>query len=372
MRKLWKQFSLLFGTGSLILSSCNNDIPVNSEWQDIAYVYGILNPQLDTQFVRIGQAFLGDGPPSEFAQIPDSIYYKDITVFMEEFEASTNNITNIFGLERIERPGQLQPGFFTTEGFHLYYTTATLDTSKSYRLVIEKPDGGPTVTAETTLTFWRDNQNNGNVREPFTRQLAFITPLGVPNSRGINFTWNKAFNSGVHEGRLIFRYKEQDRQNRANVVSKSLVLKTVGTETSAGIVGTNISPEAFYGFVSRNIQPDPSKFRYFDTIFFEAIAGGDMMALYTEINTVGGGIVQERPSFTNVENGIGLFSSKATTVALENGRRKRFYLNENSYNALVMDLCDLNFVKISFTDSCYCDGGSVQTIGNTVGNCRIN
>ncbi len=350
-----------------IFSSCNNEVPVNAEWQDIAYVYGILNAAADTQFVRIGKAFLGDGPPSEFAQIPDSIYYENINVSMEEL--SGDRVDRSFSLEKINRPGQLQPGFFTTEGFHLYYTTEQLDTSKTYRLVIEKPDGGPTVTAETRLTFWRRNLNTGNVIEPFTDRLAFINTFGEPNV--VRFVWEKAFNSGAHEGRLIFRYKEQNRSNRNDIKTKTIVYQVPAAERRDDIL-IEISDANFYGFIASNIQPDPNVFRYFDTIFFDAIAGGDDMRLYAEINRPSGGIAQERPTFTNVENGVGLFSSMAETRALINGRVKRFMLNNNSYNALVMDLCDLNFVKLSFTDSCYCDGGVVQRIGNTTGNCNIN
>lgn len=359
-------FIALIGMAS-IFSSCNNEVPVNAEWQDIAYVYGILNPIADTQFVRIGKAFLGDGPPSEFAQIPDSIYYQNINVSMEEL--SGERVDRSFSLERINRPGQLQPGFFTTEEFHLYYTTEQLDTSKTYRLVIEKPDGGPTVSAETRLTFWRRNLNTGNVIEPFTDRLAFINTFGESNR--VTFAWEKAFNSGAHEGRLIFRYKEQNRSNKSDIKTKTIVYTVPGAERNNRIT-VEISDANFYGFIASNIQPDPNVFRYFDTIFFEAIAGANDMRLYAEINRPSSGITQERPSFTNVENGVGLFSSMTETTALTNGRVKRFMLNPNSYNALVMDLCDLNFVKLSFTDSCYCDGGVIQRIGNTTSNCNIN
>ncbi|MCC5915728.1 MAG: DUF4249 family protein [Cryomorphaceae bacterium] len=346
-------------------TSCSNELPINAEWKDIAYVYGLLDAGQDTQFVRIGKAFLGDGPPSDFAQVSDSIYYDEIIVRL--LEVNNGNVTKTIPLERIEKPGLMEEGFFTTADYRLYYTRENLNVDRVYRIEVEKPDGGPTVVAETAITNWTLNQNTGNVVEPFTNLLPFINNFNRP----VQFVWNEANNAAVYEGKITLYYREQSKSNRSDIKNKTMEY-FFRSGRSPGSTSSSISAEQFFGFVSSNLEVNPNVFRYFDRIILEVYAGGEDLASYASINGVSTGIAQERPTFTNIENGVGVFSSKARTFALTNGQLKEFSLNAQSFKELVMGLCDYNFVRTQFTDSCYCDGGVIQRIGSTTGNCNLD
>ena len=98
MKKIFSIFILF------VFISCDNELDINDEWQDIPVLYVILNSgteedadgsgfgvpipesnfnydgdnQADINydhFVRVQKSFLGDGSAYDYADISDSIYY---------------------------------------------------------------------------------------------------------------------------------------------------------------------------------------------------------------------------------------------------------------------------------------------------------
>ena len=68
-------FFLLFSV------ACNNDFNPVSGYKDIPVVYGFLSPTDTATYLRVEKAFVDAAKsPNEIAQIPDSLYYKDVTV----------------------------------------------------------------------------------------------------------------------------------------------------------------------------------------------------------------------------------------------------------------------------------------------------
>jgi hypothetical protein len=50
--------------------------------------------------------------------------------------------------------------------------------------------------------------------------------------------------------------------------------------------------------------------RYTGSVDFYVYAGGTELATYMEVNEPSSSIIQERPEYSNIENGIGIFSSR--------------------------------------------------------------
>ncbi|MBL7808850.1 MAG: DUF4249 family protein, partial [Saprospiraceae bacterium] len=151
-----KKLLLLLATGCL-LASCSNDFDVTAPWKEIPIVYGILSPQDTAHYIRVEKAFLDPERSSlAIAQIVDSLYYpaNSISVWLEQ----VGNATSRVQLQRVD--GVLE-GYPRTEGIFagspnwLYKFkqngSFTLQTGKTYRLVIERNDGKEDVTAETTM-----------------------------------------------------------------------------------------------------------------------------------------------------------------------------------------------------------------------------
>jgi hypothetical protein len=76
------------------------------------------------------------------------------------------------------------------------------------------------------------------------------------------------------------------------------------------------SNDAFYTFIGDRIPyDDPAmeatvKERYTDDVDFIIAVAADDLNLYMEVNEPSNSIIQERPEFTNISNGLGLFSSR--------------------------------------------------------------
>lgn len=58
------------------LSSCETDVDLTAPYASTTVVFGLLDPQADTQFVKITKTFLGDGNLNDYAMIRDSSEYK--------------------------------------------------------------------------------------------------------------------------------------------------------------------------------------------------------------------------------------------------------------------------------------------------------
>ena len=95
---------------------------------------------------------------------------------------------------------------------------------------------------------------------------------------------------------------------------------------------------SFFSFLKLNLIKDDTKVRYFNSIDLVMTVGSEDLNTYIKVNKPITGIVQERPQFTNINNGIGLFSSRYTKV------RYGFPLTSSSIDFLKsIDGLDRNF-----------------------------
>jgi len=66
-----------------------------------------------------------------------------------------------------------------------------------------------------------------------------------------------------------------------------------------------------------NLSKDDDVVRYFNSIDMLMTVGSEDLETYINVNKPITGIVQERPQFTNINNGIGLFSSRFTKIRFD-------------------------------------------------------
>ena len=94
MKKVF--FALIIGFS---FASCNNDIDLFAEWENIPVVYGLIEADGNDQYIRIERVFQGEGGNAfDAANNVDSIYYNDDT-----YVTLTNNTTGQFTeLEKTE------------------------------------------------------------------------------------------------------------------------------------------------------------------------------------------------------------------------------------------------------------------------------
>ncbi|MFW5974993.1 MAG: hypothetical protein ACOCQ6_02185, partial [Bacteroidota bacterium] len=135
----------------LLFISCETDFDVTAEWKDVTIVYGLLNQNDSVHHVKINKAFLGDGNLLEYAAIEDSnTYQTKLNVVLEEYDGT--QVTRSFELDTTTITNKEEGDFYHPE--QIIYTTGEdnkvwLNEDYQYRISIENPESGKSITAET-------------------------------------------------------------------------------------------------------------------------------------------------------------------------------------------------------------------------------
>ncbi len=301
-----KRFAIFFLIFSSLLffNSCETDFDINANYQDVTVVFGLLD-QDSTTYVKINKAFLGEGNALIMAQIEDSSnYLNELNVTIEEWSGSDH--LNTFELDTITITNK-EEGVFYNPYQILYKTDAPLNEDNTYKLRII--NGEKEITSETKLI------NDFYMTKP--RAGGTYIVLTETTQKAVE--WVSAINGKRYEVVIRFNYKEKFI-DQADTVYKHIdwVLGTVKSNTSIG--GEEMEMiyfgESFYFLCAQNIpyndQSIEDKVHYrlpLNLDFIISVAGEDMNT-YMEVNEPSSSIVQDKPEFTNIENGIGLFSSR--------------------------------------------------------------
>ena len=315
MKKLFVPFILTLLVG---MTACSTDFDVTSDWKEITVVYGLLNLQDDVQYVRIQKAFLSENTSAlELAQVGDSLYHNGteaLSASIEEYRRSTNDtyvLSKTIPLSRVSAVDEglvKEEGVFATEPYFLYKTGETLNGARRYRLVVNTPAGN-VVTSETPLV------KDFNISRPDNQVAASFT--------GIDYSmfWAPAENAAIYDVDIYFNYTETRNVNGQNVVENKRIKwnalnggKQENLLTSnGGSVQVKLQSERFYSFLANNIEADTDIIeREVGEVDFVIWAGSEDFLTFNDVALAQFGITssQAQPTYTNIENGIGLFTSR--------------------------------------------------------------
>ena len=322
--------------------SCDNSLDINADYDVQNVVYGLLDKDQDTQWVRLHRTYLGEDGILAGATHSDSLYFDTATIYLSEL----NDAGNVIGTYEMFRKDTnlLDQGVFTTENYRLYWTDAQLNANSEYRLKGFIP-GNNNFESVTPLV--------GNVDITKPKGFQKIT-FGIG---GAEFKWEAAENARMYQGYVHFRYKEAPRSNPADSVIKTLTyalpVRTGSNLNGNGTFTTELTYESYYRFLRNNIGTTSDKSRVFKGIDVEVWAAADDYATYINVSQPSQGIVQEKPLFTNIDGGIGLFSSRAR------GFKDNVALSTSSLDSLWrgMHTCDMGWLDFQGLDTCICVDG---------------
>lgn len=342
MFKMLKYF-ISFFIGLILFSSCSTDVDLTQDWQDIPIIYSILDINNSTQYIRINRAFLGDGDASQLAHIPDSINYNYLLdVRVREYDHN-NNFVKEYVCDTVHlwyESDDFYKGYMPVYRFTIptpysidYYDTTWLNFNYKYELVIYNPKYDKYITSSCDLI------GNINITKPYSGQPNLDFHTNNKNS----IEWASAKNGRLYEILFRFYYKEVNINSPSDSVNKYIDWK-LGTVKSSKLNGGENLTVAYYnqGFfdnLKNNLTIDNNISRIIGKIELIITVGDDNMATYIALNgSSSTSAAQSRPVFTNIDNGIGLFTSKRTF--------KRVYsLNTSTQIMLTTrdDLLSLNF-----------------------------
>ena len=311
----------------LSISSCETDFDVNANWQDVTIVYGLIDPNEEIQLVKINKAYLGEGDAIEMASISDSTNYNpsDIRVTLYRIkEISFNQYDTLSSVILNDTILEKDDSLFSIEN-NIIYTFSKpesfYNTNSIYSLEIINLSSGHMVTSKTEIinNFSFESLNSsfqwGLYNDQLVDSLMFRTKT---------IEWTKSNNGEIYQLDVLINYIE-------NNDTISLIWSQPLIEYSSGNMTTKIKGNLFFDFLSSNLSNNTAK--QFLNLDLVMTVGTDDLKTYINVNKPFSGIVQERPAFSNIDNGIGLFSSRYT-YDLING----IELNNSTLNYIIDEL----------------------------------
>ncbi len=271
------QFFILL---TLIFFSCENEIYINDEWQDIPVIYAIfnsgtdedadgsnfleINPSFDfnldgdadpdlnyLHFVRIQKSFLGSESAYNYTNISDSIYYngENLDVWIELIDPSytgnsPNATTNLIRVNDIELEAlgfSKEDGLFSSENHYLYRLPDINDIG-SFENIVDMTDLTQGGDCDHIYKIYVVNQLTGdtafvetNIVEPLDIfKPASQGPLSILSLGGeaaIDLEIFPSKNAKMYSFSFRFHYLEQHRDDYFYDKNNGNPLPTTGVDT---------------------------------------------------------------------------------------------------------------------------------------------
>lgn len=286
-------------------TGCSTDVDVVAEYEDIAIVYGLLDANDSAHYVRVSKAFLGQDDAVVMAAVRDSSEYKDLNVRIEELDESSN-VLRSWQLTPVELT-RAESIFAETQ---TYFTFGANDLSPDYiyKLVATLHPDKPNqkiVTAETPLI-----GNMTITRPPPTFQVRLVNVNELSSQA---FKWSGVPNALQYDVTIEVPVLE----NRNGVVTETVIswqtasLRSSATSSSSDLE-FSLDGEEFFNQLKRSLEVDPDVQRKIpeNEITVWITAGGEELATYAEVANPTSGLVQDKPEYTNVDGGLGVFSCR--------------------------------------------------------------
>ncbi|MGB0428195.1 MAG: hypothetical protein ACPGEC_04640 [Flavobacteriales bacterium] len=352
-----KKIIALFTLASL-LWSCDNDLEIYSENSDLTYVYGLLNPVESDHYVRVLKTVQKEPADLSF----DDLYYTDdeITVYLDEF--SGNNLvssieaTPIIAEDKKDGPfpGPKQK-YYKIHHDGLYKNPENPNT---FSIRVEKHFGD-----EEIITNKEPFKLEPNLNHPANADDALHFWVGSLNtSKPFSLAWRRASKqSGRETADLNFYFSEENlTTNTIDTVSFSVNLYNDIPIKSATTVSTTVSFTELVAKIKNALGKSESNIkRQFinmeknadnqiisKSVDIDIWAASNELTIYESFLFSNDGITQDKPNYTNLDNAIGLFSSR---FHLKTKINKPYYLSHKTLDSLacMSELRAYNFSKVS-------------------------
>ena len=337
---------------------CTTDVELNAPYEERTLAFSLLDPGAEEQWVRVNRTWLGEGNNLEFAQIADSSEYGpgEVLITVEGFSGDdtgfSNPLVTYTALDSVLQDKNENGIFYGPEyrAYH-FYTPGGMEISapgsnpvelRVYRLTVDFVDGRVPLTGVTTLI----GESLGNISNPpsgipgFSLNFAsgsggFVT---YPN---VNFKWSSTTGAKRYEAAIEVLYTERVWADAAHTVLASETEKVLqwdlGEETTDDDEGGEeiklpVNGEGFFLFLANSLEADPlitrelgswnnsiDRVRAFN---FRLSIANEELDTYLAVNAPVTGIIQDRPVYTNITGGLGLFASRATQEVMGLGISK--------------------------------------------------
>ena len=345
--------SIIFSSiiaGTLLFSGCSTDLDVIGDYKETMVVYGLLDQAQDTQYIKINKAFLGEGDAFTYAQVKDSTQFVNaLSVELKRFKNGVHIPPTIplFPTNKPKDPG----AFYSLDQANAIYSFSRADyplfVDSEYHLTIKNSETGNEVTAKTSLITDITGFTNPS---PLGSTFSFVAFGFVPNYP-FNVVWTSAKNARLYQ--VILRLNYTDSTLTGNVpktIEYTLPVKRMEDLDFASTVTQEMKGRDFFQYLGGSLEDYPGLVkRVAGKVDLLLVAGSDELSTFIDVNKPSTGIIQERPEYTNIKNGLGLFSSRLNRAPVSR------FMDNTSWDSLACGQYTkhLKFVNAIGTHPCF-------------------
>ncbi len=289
--------------------SCNDELNLIEGGKETPIVYGFLSLNDTATYIRVEHAFVDAKiPAATLAQVADSLYYSNVNVTLVRV---SNN--EKFALTRVNgnTEGYVRnDGIFAKAPNYLYKiknSTLSMRADEQWRIVVQR------------------NGDTKPLAQSVTKVIGDYKIFAPQEGAFLFLTYDNTFNVSIetteqtarfYDVKVIVNYDELIGTVRT--AKKAEWLLASGTPRRATDAQTFFrrSSKDFYTFLSNNIPVNTSAARFFKDFEIEVTGGGQELIDFVNVGIANIGITgsQAIPTFTNIENGLGIFTSRNKTV----------------------------------------------------------
>jgi hypothetical protein len=328
--------TLLVLSSIALFASCDNDLQIIADWKDVPVVYGILNAEDSVHYIKLNKAFLGRGDVMMMAQEFDSLHYagEDVGLRLLEQEKAwipsqngegwlTISTIELEPTDEFEKP----EGAFSSPTQIIYKSSAQINAEALYSAEVYRKSN------DTLIAF---TQNPITILSPvkITRPNSFSPLTITPNGYVPKVEWKSVSGGDMYELSMNFNYIEFPNSiqvpvsGEADTISIEFNFQSRLSSNSNGgdQMSHSIDFYQFLNFIASNIPEDPTVRRLVvgmeaaqvvsgfaithACLEFTLLAAGEDLSTYLVLNQNSSSLVLDRPEYSNIENGIGILSSR--------------------------------------------------------------
>lgn len=325
-------FQVLLGFFTLFMLhvSCKNDIDINADWKETIVIYGILEPGLDQQKIRVSKAFQ-NGKTSALvaAKVSDSLFLDTVNVTLTNLNTGIKyNLIPQFNEPK-------EPGIFANDKNPIYVLDSSI-----HGYVIE-----PNVNYKIEVVNPKTNSRAFST----TRSMAYAklaAPVIADNSvfnvgKNFSFALNPGKNAYSYDGKMDITIKEWNtitKDTTEQVIRWNYLTDFIVNQGSSAAI-TRIPRISFLQLLSSVYKKNKDLHRRIERLDFVTFGGNQQLYDFISVNEPAIGIVQKQTEYSNIVNGYGLFAS----------RTEQWFYNCVPHNGLIgvirsdSETKDLNF-----------------------------
>jgi len=305
----FKYLLIIFCTLTAI-QACKNDIAINAPYKETPIVNGFLDIGVDTQYIKITKTFQNASnlSPQQAAQDASIMYFDTLIVKMVRL--STNDTLTFYKTNNIPKDS----GYFTNSVNFLYALPYKFDDpdkiNSAYKLIIYNPKSGNTYTSQTSIVGGTTIMPHNSAGSPYKLDI-FYDP-NIPNY--IQFEWNPVPSAYIYTALIRYYYTENSLQKSADeYIAINDVDKKVYPETYFFNFKSDQMNQFLINYFGRRDTADHSVYRKITEIDYVVLSGSNDLLTAVDLSKPNTSLLQVKPDFSNIQGGLGLFTSRSTS-----------------------------------------------------------